>query len=186
MAASWPAPPAPRLPSDASDPRPDILIIQSVRAGRTADFEVLYRRYRDWAYRVAWRFTGDPEAATDALRDVFARLRGRWDTLELHARLTTVLYPLIRESCRALRGRGEAVGPRLWPAPPPERPDSLVAAVNGLPEDEREVMLLRIVDGLGVAAVAAALSMPEADIKSRLQRALAALREADPRHAPGG
>jgi RNA polymerase sigma-70 factor (ECF subfamily) len=174
-----------RAPDDA---RPDILVVQSIRAGRTEDFEVLYRRHRDWVYRAACRFTGDTELALDVLQDVFAYLLTRLPTLELHARLTTFLYPAIRNlSIEAVRRRARAGGAgepqdmhecRLRPSPDaPEAQAALAAAVNALPDGHREVVLLRIVDGLGVGQVAAALGIPEGTVKSRLHHALAALRD---------
>ena len=34
-------------------------LIELANKGDPDAFETLYRRYRDWVYRLAWRFTGD-------------------------------------------------------------------------------------------------------------------------------
>jgi RNA polymerase sigma-70 factor (ECF subfamily) len=192
-----PPPPLPFTPNQArprarvaDDARPDVLVIQSIQSGRTEDFEILYLRHRDWVHRAAFRFTGDAELALDVLQEVFAYLVARLPTLELRARLTTFLYPAIRNlSIDALRRRARLRGgePPDTPGPMlPVGPDAsevrsaLAAAVNALPDIHREVVLLRIVDGMGVAQIAAALDIPEGTVKSRLHHALASLRE-DPR-----
>ena len=56
----------------------------------------------------------------------------------------------------------------------------LALALDGLPEEQREVLLLRFVDGLSLAEVAEAMDIPLGTVKSRLHNALTALRR-DPR-----
>jgi len=58
--------------------------------------------------------------------------------------------------------------------------DGLAAALGVLPELHKEVLLMRVVDEMSMAEIAAALSIPVGTVKSRLHHALAALR-ADPR-----
>ena len=66
-------------------------------------------------------------------------------------------------------------------AEPLASPDeSLAAALEVLSDDHREVLLLRFVDGLSLAEIAEALSIPLGTVKSRLHNALAGLRH-DPR-----
>ena len=47
----------------------------------------------------------------------------------------------------------------------------------GLPEAHREVLLMRFVDGMSLAEIAEALSVPDGTVKSRLHNAAAALRK---------
>ncbi len=184
------------LPAD--DRRTDALIIASINAGCGEDFEVLYRRHADWVYRLAMRFTGDPDAAADVMQETFAYLLRRLPTLRLHARLTTFLYPAVknlaitsgkrrrREGAGDSMGLGEhrAIAPAVDPAgaspDEAERRRALAAAVGALPDGQREVLLMRIVDEMSVSDIAAALDIPSGTVKSRLHHALAALRE-DPR-----
>jgi len=53
----------------------------------------------------------------------------------------------------------------------------LLAAVNELPDDQREVISLRYFLGLSEHEVAQALDLPEGTVKSRTSRALERLRE---------
>ena len=46
-----------------------------------------------------------------------------------------------------------------------------------LPDGQREVLLMRVVDDMAVAEIALALGIPEGTVKSRLHHALAALRD---------
>lgn len=58
-----------------------------------------------------------------------------------------------------------------------ETREALLAAVNELPDDQREVISLRYFLGLSEQEVAQALGLPEGTVKSRTSRALERLRE---------
>jgi RNA polymerase sigma-70 factor (ECF subfamily) len=58
-----------------------------------------------------------------------------------------------------------------------EQSRALIAAVNGLPEDQRSVISLRYFLGLSEQEVAEALELPAGTVKSRTSRALERLRE---------
>jgi RNA polymerase sigma-70 factor (ECF subfamily) len=65
--------------------------------------------------------------------------------------------------------------------PGPERAaigsGDLEAVLASLPEEQREVVLLRFVDGLSLAEVAEVMAIPLGTVKSRLHNALKTLRE---------
>jgi RNA polymerase sigma-70 factor (ECF subfamily) len=52
----------------------------------------------------------------------------------------------------------------------------LAGVLAQLPEPQREVLLLRFVDGFSLEEIAGALHVPPGTVKSRLHHALAALR----------
>jgi len=58
-------------------------LIELVNQGNPDAFEVLYRRYRDWVYRLAWRFTGNEQDALDVLQETFTYLLGNSPALSL-------------------------------------------------------------------------------------------------------
>lgn len=178
-----------------NDPRTDALIVASINAGHHEDFDVLYRRYGGWVYRLALRFTGDPESASDVLQETFVYLLRRLPSLRLHAKLTTFLYPAVKNlaitagrrrarsvAMPARAGEASAAGLAAEPvqAGAAELHATLAAAVAALPDGQREVLLMRVVDEMAVSDIAAALEIPAGTVKSRLHHALAALRE-DPR-----
>jgi RNA polymerase sigma-70 factor (ECF subfamily) len=171
----------------STDPRSDDELVAAGNRGDAEALETLYLRHRDWAASLAYRFTGEREAAQDVVQEAFAYLFGKFPGFKLRAKLTTVLYPAIRNSALAMRRkkRPEAVGELdIFPVPPLAGSaaiggSQLSAAVNRLPNGQREVLLMRIVDEMAVAEIALALGIPEGTVKSRLHHAIQALR-ADP------
>jgi RNA polymerase sigma-70 factor (ECF subfamily) len=151
-------------------------------------FEVMYFRHRDFVFRVARRFARDDELAMDAAQEVFAYLLKKLPRLRLTGKLSTYLYPIARNAGvdrrRKAKGdrrkweekarvAGEAmVGEGVGEASP-----EVVRAMEELPEAQREVLLMRVVDGMSVEEVARALGVPEGTVKSRLFHAIGAMRE---------
>lgn len=155
-------------------------------------FAVLYARHRDWALRVARRFAGSDDLAHDAVQEAFLYLvrKGGSNAFRLTARLTTFLYPVVkhgaqearRKSSRALGvgGGGAEETPLSVVAAPQVQagdPDGLRQVLARLPEEQREAILLRFVDGLSMAEIAAATQVPEGTVKTRLHHAVRKLRE---------
>lgn len=196
---SQPDQPGPPTPYPPADGRSDDDLLALVRRGDGAAFETLYARHREFVWRVARRFTGDDDLALDAAQEAFAFLLRRAPTLRLTARLTTFLYPAVKNISLALRERRSRDRDRAGPesaahgggveaspmadAAGVERSGALARAVASLPEGQREVLLLRFVDGLSLDEIGHALAIPSGTVKSRLHNALAALRE-DPALSP--
>jgi RNA polymerase sigma-70 factor, ECF subfamily len=173
------------------DSRSEQELVDAANRGDAAAMEEIYRRHRDWALRLAWRFTGDQDLAMDAAQEAFIYLFRKIGDggLQLRAKLTTLLYPAIRNSALAAR-RKKRPGPLdeglepsvLLPVAPgdaerAERSRLLWAVLSRLSDTHREVLLMKIVDGMEHAEIALALGVPEGTVKSRLHHALAALRE---------
>jgi len=170
-----------------ADPRSDQQLVSAINAGDSAAFEALYYRYRDRVMRLALRFTGDHADALDVLQETFAYLFGKFPGFELSARMTTFLYPAVRNLSLAARRKRHAAA-----QPPDEHLPSfavndpelarweLAAAMANLSSNHREVILLRFVDDLSIDEIADALGVPAGTVKSRLHHAIARMRE-DPR-----
>ena len=166
--------------------RRDEELIGRMNKGDAEAFEVLYHRYRDWVHRLAWRFTGNQEDALDVVQETFAYLLKKSPDLRLTASMTTFLYPVVKHlSLNTLRRRSagtdeEALtaipGPTVAGTPRTE----LAAALGTLSEEHREIVLMRFVDDMSLDEIAGALAIPSGTVKSRLHRALEALRN-DPR-----
>ena len=174
-----------------TDPRSDDELVAAANAGDSAAFEALYYRYRDWAVALAWRFVGDRDEALDVAQDAFLYLLRKFPGFRLTARMTTFLYPVVKNL--ALQQRRKAARYRLDPdvdeadprtfvphADESQQRSELAAVMATLPEPQREAVLMRFVDDMSLAEIAAALSIPVGTVKSRLHNALAALRR-DPR-----
>jgi RNA polymerase sigma-70 factor (ECF subfamily) len=160
-------------------------LIELANKGDSDAFEALYRRYRDWVYRLAWRFTGNRADALDALQETFTYLLGKFPGFELTASMTSLLYPVVRHiSCtiRSKRSRFKSEEEFLNEFVAPEtgqdgrNRSELAAVLIVLPDEQREVLLMRFVDDMGLQEIAAALDIPLGTVKSRLHNALRTLR----------
>lgn len=164
----------------APDPRTDAELIAALRGGEPAAFDELYRRHRGWVVRLARRVTGSDSDALDVLQETFLYLLRKAPGLELRARMTTFLFPVVRNLALARRRRRGTADAGPEPSvedPPPVLAEELVTALGALPVEQRDAVLLRFVDGLSLQEVAAAQGVPLGTVKSRLHQALATLRQ---------
>jgi len=167
--------------------RPDEQLLERAKKGDADAFEALYGRHRDWVYRLAWRFTGNEADALDVLQDTFAYLLRKLPGLHLSAAMTTFLYPVVKHialSVRRKRRPDTADEELLAAIPAPVSEESsraeLASTLATLAPEQREVVLMRFVDDMTLEEIAQALDTSLNTIKSRLYRALEALRK-DPR-----
>lgn len=172
-----------------SQPEPsDAALLARAQRGDEDAFATLYRRYRDWCVRIAWRHTRDEATAWDATHDAFAWLLKKLPTLRLDGRLSSLLYPVIRNAATTI-ARKNATRLRHEHAAAenePERPSAgaavrdssqlLARSLDSLPESQREALLMRAVDDMSMEEIAIALGIPVGTVKSRLHHALGAMR----------
>lgn len=169
---------------EPSDPRSDAQLVAAANAGDPGAFDALYHRYKQWVVSLAIRFTGDPDLALDVLQETFIYLLSKFPGFKLTSRLTTFLYPAVKNLSIGLRRkRGKFTGGGdsfdTLPAPAPAESNELSVVIRNLPEPQREVVLMRFVDGLSLEEIGTALQIPLGTVKSRLHNALHTLR-ADP------
>jgi RNA polymerase sigma-70 factor (ECF subfamily) len=162
----------------------DQQLIESINQGDSEAFEILYYRYREWVYNLAWRFTGNDSDSLDVLQETFTYLLDKFPGFSLTASMTTFLYPVVkhlamnsdRKNRRFASGEDDLIKIPAPAAEPAEHRPELAAVLNILPEEQREVLLMRFVDDMDLKEIAAALNIPTGTIKSRLHRALETLR----------
>jgi RNA polymerase sigma-70 factor (ECF subfamily) len=167
--------------------RSDHDLIAAVNHGDHGAFEALYWRHRDWVVNLAFRCTGDHSLALDVLQETFLYFLKRFPGFALSCQLRSFLYPAVRNLAIAARRKAhrlQSLGGELpemeapHPAPTGDAArDQLAAMVSTLPAVQREVLLLRFVDGLSLAEIAEALEIPLGTVKSRLHHAIEALRQ---------
>lgn len=173
------------VPVPDPDVRSDETLLAGINAGDESAFESLYHRYRDWTVRLAYRFCGNETDSLDVLQETFGYLLRRAPHLHLSARMTTFLYPVVKNLALAarrkrIRGQGDAVLEDL-----PARMDTadlgvraeLAAVLACLPAAQREVLLMRFVDDMSLEEIGGALGIPVGTVKSRLHNALQVLRQ---------
>jgi RNA polymerase sigma-70 factor (ECF subfamily) len=162
-------------------------LIAAINGGDAGAFEVLYFRYRDRVVALAFRFTGDSDAALDVLQETFLYVLRKFPGFRLTANFMTFLYPAVRNLSIAARKKVkryqaserelEQLENTAGPAGSGGAAGDLDAVLAGLPEEQREVVLLRFVDGLSLGEIATAMEIPLGTVKSRLHNALKGLRE---------
>jgi RNA polymerase sigma-70 factor (ECF subfamily) len=173
---------------ETGETRSDGELVKAAQRGETGAFDALYFRHKEWAYRIAWRFTQDSVEAQDVVQEVFLYLARKIPTLKLTASLTTFLYPAVKHTALALKRKRRRMGSG-WGAETPDVPagevgsdvsqvrQELGEALRGLSEAHREVLLMRFVDDMSLEEIAAALEIPLGTAKSRLHHAIGAVRE---------
>jgi RNA polymerase sigma-70 factor (ECF subfamily) len=140
--------------------------------------------------RYAHALTRDADRADDLVQDCLERAirkKSLWrPTGSLQAWLFTMLLNVYRNDLRSRRRRGTAVPLDRMPSEPavaPAQPGRLALAemeraLGRLPEEQREALLLVVLEGMSYADAAAVLEIPPGTLMSRLGRARAALRAA--------
>jgi len=138
--------------------------------------------------RFAFRLCGDRTQAEDIVAEAYARVwpywrRGRVDSLVRYLMRTVAHLAFAGHRRRRLENR---IGPPpalliedRVEAPFEDRVgahDELSTALARLPRQQRVVLVLRVVEDLSEDATAAILGIPSGTVKSRLSRALDALR----------
>lgn len=153
------------------------------------------RRYQDHAVRVAYLLTGSADDAADAAQDGFVRayralnrfrpgapFRPWLLTIVANAarnrRMAASRHPTLTLSAMTERADDDAIASPESQALADERDRDLLAAVNTLRPQDRQVIAFRYFLELSEAEIAAALGCARGTVKSRLSRALARLRHA--------
>jgi RNA polymerase sigma-70 factor (ECF subfamily) len=148
-----------------------------------------------------------PEDARDICQETFLRVLKKADRFKPGARFSTWMYQIALNLCRdharrkrrwgLLMAEGREIDDRLEPASPPggpstpdpltqvdrrERSEALVLALQEIPPEQREVLILKEFEGLKFCEIAEILDCPESTIKSRMYYGLSGLKTALVRH----
>jgi RNA polymerase sigma-70 factor (ECF subfamily) len=174
-------------PADRRSADPDLPAVRAAQRDRAA-FDVLYRRYLDRVYAYAFYQLGDHHDAEDATERTFlAALRGlpsfRDRGATFRAWLFSIAHNTIANAHRSRSRRRAEPLPASWDSAAPDAdPAGLVTraeelrrvlrAVEALPEDRRQVVLLRFADGLTSREIAEVLDRSPGAVRVLLHRAL--------------
>jgi RNA polymerase sigma-70 factor (ECF subfamily) len=173
------------------------------RDGDVRAFELLVTRHRKPLFNFILRFVRDTAQAEDVTQETFLRLIKGAEAYERQAKFTTWLYTIARNLCvdASRRGKhrkaasldapiGDDDGATLLDLVPDggagvdrqaqsrELAVRLKAALESLPDEQREIFLLREVADLQFNEIASVVGCPENTVKSRMRYALEKLREA--------
>lgn len=183
--------------------RADEQLMENFCRGEAEAFEVLMRRHRTAVFNFILRFTGNRASAEDLLQDTWLKVVRKAPEYQPRARFTTWLFTIARNRCldvkrQELFRRTESLdapasptgddqtslAERLpSPAASPERNlddartrKAIEVALASLPEEQREVFLLREYNGIPFKEIAAITQTSENTVKSRMRYALESLR----------
>jgi RNA polymerase sigma-70 factor (sigma-E family) len=146
-------------------------------------FDAFYRRERDPLYRALALTLADADLAAEAVDEAMVRAYQRWARVTDYDNPAGWVYRVaLNWALSRLRRRWRSVVVAAVPdraaADEPDRDVGvLAAAVAALSPRQRAVVVLRFHLDWSVDQIAAALGVPAGTVKSRLHRALAALRE---------
>jgi RNA polymerase sigma factor (sigma-70 family) len=173
-------------------PPDEELLVERARRGDSRAFEALVLAYQSLAFRTAFVIIGDAADAEEAAQDAFLkayRALGRFRSGEpFRPWLLTIVANEARNRRRA-RGRRAALALRAAAEPgvptgdpeeaslATERRRRLLAAVEQLRDDDRDILACRYFLELSEDETAAALGIARGTVKSRAHRALVRLQE---------
>lgn len=150
-------------------------------------FEALYTKYANDVLRVSYFYLGDRQKAEDVTQDVFLKMLMNPPVFEEgkeKAWLLKVALNKCRDHWKASWVKRVVLGsPLMELAPAPDtiseriEKQDLMNAVNQLPPDFKEVILLHYYQGFGISEMAEMLNVPEGTISSRMSRARKRLEE---------
>jgi RNA polymerase sigma-70 factor (ECF subfamily) len=153
------------------------------------DFEGIVRRHQDRIYGFALALTRDHHEAEDVAQEAFIRAhralntwsRERRERLSESAWLHRIALNVFRNRVRSQRHRRtvalESVAEPAANGLDPARTRELRDALARLPRRYREAVVMRHVQGLDYAEMAAVVGSPEGTLKSDVHRGLKLLKE---------
>lgn len=176
----------------------DEVLMLRFQRGDIHAFAQLVQRHKTPLFNFILRHARNPSVAEDLLQDVFLKVVQSSSEFKHEARFTTWVYTITRNLCvdhfrkMALRKHDSLDQSKdLEQSPLRERipstdldanversaitrelRDQIVGAVEDLPEEQREVFLLREVANLPFKEIATITDTPENTVKSRMRYAL--------------
>lgn len=189
---------APSPPPPPAAPDGDLPLVERARAGDQHAFALLVHKYQRRIERLIARMVRDPDLVQDIAQETFLRAYRALHQFRGDAQFYTWLYriavntakkalleakrnPLIYESAAAPTSADEETFRPEQEPMSAETPEAelaarevaaaVQAAVAALPEDLREALLLREIEGLSYEEIAAAMGTPIGTVRSRIFRA---------------
>jgi RNA polymerase sigma-70 factor (ECF subfamily) len=166
----------------------DDAVVERVRAGDVACFEIVMRRYNQRLYRVVRAIVRDEDETVDVMQSAYLNALTHLGGFSGRARFSTWLtriavheaFGRLRRSKR-LESLGDLDAEETTMASPEPGPEDHVGsrelrsflehAVDSLPEVFRTAFVLRSVENLSVSETAEVLGVPEETVKTRHYRA---------------
>lgn len=186
---------------------PDHELMSRLKAAPPAElmrgFEVIVGRYKNPIVSFLFRFTGDFRTAEDLAQETFLRVFKKIQDYNNSAKFSTWLYTIasnlakdefkrrVRHPARSLDWKGGGDTTRDVPEAKADTTDSVPdvqlehdevrknvnKALGFLEDHDREILLLKDVQGLSYEEIAQVLDLPMGTVKSRISRARTAFKD---------
>src|SRR5215469_3395993 len=165
------------------DESPDPLAV--AKSGNRAAFEQLMRQHERLVLATALRLLGNMADAQDASQEVFLKLYRGLGQVTSH-NLAGWLYRVTLNVCHDMHRRRPDMAVEADPPAPADPQRELLAAekrevllrsLRMLSERERQVLVLRDLEGLSTAEVARVVGTAEATVRSHISKARVKMKE---------
>jgi RNA polymerase sigma-70 factor, ECF subfamily len=163
--------------------------------GEPEAFEALVARYERVLFNVAYRMLGSREDARDVTQNAFVKAYEKLGTFDPRFRFFSWIYRIMMNEALNVRERRKPHRPLDPHLAGPHDPQAEVqarevservqAALEKLPADSREVLVLRHFAELSYSEMSALLNLPEKTVKSRLYSARQRLSDVLLHRSPG-
>jgi len=174
--------------------QPTEALLNAARNGDRQAVEALLQQEQSRIFRFGMNMCGNPADAGDIAQETMLAVARSLPDYRAEGSFSTWLFTIARRFCMRKRRQGRSVAAAggadvadeeiASPQAGPEEAMSqaqlgaiLESAIATLSPEDREVLVLRDVEGLKASEVAAVLSLSESAVKSRLHRARLAVRE---------
>lgn len=174
----------------------DTEVIKRILSGEKELFEILMRRNNQKLYRVIRSYVNDEEEIEDLMQDVYLKAYQKLYQFHHHALFSTWLIRIgINESLARIRKRNKQVmlhdpsddNTKNIPDTEQMNPEQklikqeikqvLEMAIEKLPLTYKTVYMLREIEGMDIPEIAACLDLTNANVKVRLHRGRAMVRD---------
>lgn len=156
-------------------------LVRRARAGHDGSREALARQWLAPAYGVALAVTGRAQDAEEVVQEAFYRAFRSLRTLRNPKRFGPWLIQIVRNAARdrhRLRESARSVSDADRAVSDPDVVDEeVVTAWRRLPDDERLVVWLKVVDGMTIRALADLLGTSKSAVDRTFRRGLGRLRK---------
>jgi len=157
-------------------------IIDRVLEGDTDSFNLLVWQWEKPIYNYIVRLIGDRDEAMDLCQDTFMKAFRELGTLKDRDHFSAWLYRIAHNTCfsKLRKDRGKYYVPiepeTKTTKTSPEKRIDVERALQTLPEDQREVVILKVFNDLKFEEIAAVQGAPVSTVKSRLYMSFEKLR----------
>jgi len=181
----------------------DTALVKASRAGDRAAFDRLVLKHKDKLFNLVYWYLGDYEQANDCTQEIFIKIFKNLKQFRFESAFSTWLYKIAMNTCKNMfksafhkwqkrtvplerpkgsRGKNPVLEiPDEAPSPANglERKERLLLireAIGALPEEQKQVVMLRDIQGMSYEEISEVTGINPGTVKSRLARGRLELR----------